>query len=193
MMKPTSRNGQPIDEDTGEVKPQKTKRLSLKDKNIIQTYYWYYDLQGRLKRDVRPPGYWHGRPRPFIREDIEESEDDWEGNLLTSYLRYYSDKDTLKAQMVTKYKKFEQTFLGEEVAENALVRKNVLFMLTEIPPEPDKHGHIKGKGRFGWELYAEDGMEFRRKKSTKSKPKPKRSPPKKIKKVVRKKVIKKRK
>ena len=191
MMKVTSKNGKSIDEETEEVKPtKKTRFLSLKDKNIVQIYYWYYDLQGKLKRDLRPPGYWHGRPRPFIREDIEEGVGE-EEDLLTSYLRYYSDKDTLKAQMVTKYRKFEQTFLGEEDAGNAVVRKNVLFLLTEIPPEPDKHGHRKGAGRFGWELYTDDAMEFRRKKSVK--PKPKRKPKKVVKKVIKKVVRKKRK
>lgn len=182
MMKVTSKDGVPVDEETGELKPKKTKFLNLKDKKILQTYFWYYDLQGRLKRDVRPPGYWHGVPRPFIREDIEEDKDD--ENLLISYLRYYADKDTLKAQMVTRYRKFEPTFLGEEDAGNGAVRKNVLFMLTEIPPEPDEHGHRKGKGRYGWEMYTGEAMEFRKKKSVK--PKPKRKPKKPLKKVVKK-------
>lgn len=181
-----------VDDENDENKPKKTRSLNLKDKNIIQTYYWYYDLQGRLKRDIRPPGYWHGLPRPFIREDVEENEE--EEGILTSYLRYYSDKDSLKAQMVTKYKKFEPTFLGEEEAGNGAVRKNVLFLLTEIPPEPDKHGHRKGKGRFGWELYTGEAMEFRRKKSSKTKPKrkPKKPIKKVVKKVVRKKVVRKK-
>ena len=51
MMKITSKNGNPVTNE--EDKPKKKfPSLNLKDKNIVQTYYWAFDLRGRLKRDI---------------------------------------------------------------------------------------------------------------------------------------------
>ena len=63
---------------------------SLKGLEILRTYYWFFDLQGRLKQDLSPPGEYHGRPRMFIREDIVRDKED--PSLLTSHMRVYSGK-----------------------------------------------------------------------------------------------------
>lgn len=171
-MKIKSKGGIPIDDEGEPIVKKKLPSLNLKDKNIVQTYYWAFDLRGRLKRDISPPGKYHGLPRPFVQEDIEENDED---NTLTSYLRVYIGKD-LKAQTSVTYPLLSPTFLGSEVAGNDIVQKNVLFLLSQ-----------EGK-HYGWEFFTGEPIEFRKRKS--AKPKPKRKPTKsikKVKKVVRKK------
>ena len=178
MMKVTSKNGSPVTDEEENKPKKKFPSLNLKDKNIVQTYYWAFDLRGRLKRDIRPPGYYHGLPRPFVQEDIEENDED---NTLTSYLRVYIGRD-LKAQTSVTYPLLSPTFLGSEVAESDIVRRNVLFLLTQ-----------EGK-HYGWEFFTGEPIDFRKKKSTKAKSKRLKAKPKNIiKKVVKKVVRKKRK
>lgn len=177
MMKVTSKGGIPVDEDGEPIAQKKLPSLNLKDKNIVQTYYWAFDLRGRLKRDLSPPGRYHGLPRPFVQEDIEEDDEE---NTLTSYLRVYIGKD-LKAQTSVTYPLLSPTFLGSEVAENDIVRRNVLFLLSQ-----------EGK-HYGWEFFTGESVDFRKKKSSKPKPKRPVKKLKKVKKVVKRKVVKKRK
>jgi hypothetical protein len=51
-------------EDTEEEQPEKRrlKGPDLRDLTFIRTYYWFLDLQGRLKQELTPPGEYHGHP-----------------------------------------------------------------------------------------------------------------------------------
>lgn len=147
--------------------------LNLHEKNIVQTTFWFYDLQGRLKTDDHPPSDYRGHKRTYVKEDVEESE--WD-NTLTSYLRVYIGK-ALKAQTQMTHPRRTATLLGYETADRFPVAKTVRFLLNSDGVH------------FGWEQYKVDS---RYRKTKKSQIKPKRSvkPVKKLKKVIRKKIIK---
>ena len=151
-------------------RPERRERKSITHNidydTIVQTYYWYYDLRGKLKvRDLAPPGEYHGHPRPYVREDIEENIDN---NRLTSHLRYYVGKEP-KAYTSVVVPRHTLRFLGDvEDAESLyVVKKAVVFFLDG-----------------GWMYYKE-----RRKRKVNVKPK--RTIKKKL--VIKKKIVKRKK
>jgi hypothetical protein len=152
--------------------------FSIKGKNIVHTYFWSYNLQGKLKQEETPPAEYHGHPRPYVREDIEE--DTW-NNTVTSYLRVYIGRE-LKAQLNITHPRRSVTIMSYEAGDRDVVRRKVAFLLNEEISDD-------GIGHFGWELYTGNPMELRKKKKSLKKVKRTVKPKKKIKKVVRKKVI----
>lgn len=160
-----------LDEENNRVKKYNPFKLDVRDYNMVQTYYWFYDLRGKLKQDIKPPGEYHGHPLPYIQEDIEE---DRENNTVTSHLRYYVGKKLLAYNTITVPElTFQFLKEGYEDAESRFkVKQLVRFLLDG-----------------GWKYYK---VETRKKAVSKTKTK--RTPVKKVKKVVsKKKVIKKRK
>jgi len=99
-------------DENGNFPPNKP---DLSDLNILRTYFWFLDLQGKLKQELHPPGEYHGRPRMFIREDIVR--EDYNPTLLTSHLRVYSGKKLLAytTKTMPEYKKIhdKQGFLTD--------------------------------------------------------------------------------
>jgi hypothetical protein len=91
-------DGYLLNDDGERIKKYNPFKLDIRDFNIVQTYYWFYDLRGRLKQEIKPPGEYHGRPRAFVQEDIEE---DRERNILTSHLRYYLGKKIIAYTTMT--------------------------------------------------------------------------------------------
>ena len=149
-----------------------------KGKNIVQTFYWYNDLQGRLKQELRPPGYYHGKPRIYVKEDIEKTDD----NRMKSHLRVYYDKKLI-AETDKEMPEYITSFIGYHNDEDLRfgIRTFINYLINEGT----------------WKLYKiEDKGRFR--KSKKSTPKIRKTkkplkPVKKAKKVVRvKKIIKKK-
>lgn len=170
-----------------EIHKPKEDFFSIKGKNIIHTYFWAYDLRGRLRRELKPPSEYHGLPRTYVREDVEH--DDW-NNTLTSYLRVYIGK-SMKALIHMKPRpKRVETFLEMEQGDDFDVKKKVTFLLNEETNED-------GVSHFGWEFYQEGGLTLRRRRKTPIKTKrsikPKNKPKKVIRRVVKKVVRKKRK
>jgi hypothetical protein len=162
---------------------------SLKGLEILRTYYWFIDLQGRLKQDISPPGEYHGRPRMFIREDIVRDIED--PTLLTSHMRVYSGKKLLAydTKTIPEYKKVrrENPFLTEYDSDDSGLRNEIrMFALSMLLND-------------GWMNYRIEDLDINksRRKSKKAKPsirklaknikKPVKKINKKVKKVVRKK------
>lgn len=104
-----------------------------KRSNVMYTFFWYLDLQGRLKQDVRAPAAYHGMPRLYVREDVERTGEDE----LTSIMKVYYGKE-LKAEtdIVTPEYPTED---NDDIRYN--VKKLANFLLTEN----------------GWRFYKPDG------------------------------------
>lgn len=162
----------------------------LRDLEILRTYYWFLDLQGKLKQDIHPPGEYHGRPRMFIKEDIVRDEDD--PNLLTSHMRVYSGKKLIAYDTKT-------------IPEYTVVRRKDGFLTDYDKDDSGLRHEIRRMAlsmllNDGWRNYKIEDLDINRnRKSKKVKPKirklivkPVKKPNKKIKKVV-KKVIRKKK
>jgi len=84
---PVDEEGNLLDEN-GEIKERYDPDKKL---NIIHVFYWYDDLQGRLKQEFRPPTLYHGKPRMFIKESVEKLDK----NELISHLRVYYGRKLL--------------------------------------------------------------------------------------------------
>lgn len=149
--------------------------------NIIHVFYWYNDLQGRLKQEFHPPGYYRGKPRIYVKESVEKISD----NELLSHLRvYYGKKLLAETEVLTEeYRPGRYETIGDTVAlqnfePRAEIRTKVNYLINE----------------GAWKLYTPDRPRFRKTKKIKPKTrKPIKKITKKPKKVVRKKVVKKRK
>jgi hypothetical protein len=115
-------------------------------KNILYTYYWYNDNRGRLKQELRPPGFYHGKPRIYIKENIEKEET----NKLISHLEvYYGKKLLAKTDKILP--EYSNSYLGYKNDEDSRfqIRTTVNFLLNE----------------GGWKLYKiEDQSRFRKPK-----------------------------
>jgi len=73
--------------------------------NIVQTYYWANDLQGRLKQELYPPRPYHNRiPIPYVKEDIERTSN---GKVI-SHFRYYHGVKTSGSPILKAYEVMEQ-------------------------------------------------------------------------------------
>jgi hypothetical protein len=138
----------------GLYKPRK--RLDLRELNIIQTYFWYNDLRGRLKQELSPPGYYKGRPRIYVKEDIEQlPPTDSNTHLITSHLRvYYGDKLLAETdKTIPEFKNgimaFGKHHYGDDEDLRFQTRTTVNFLLND----------------GGWKLYKiDDDTKFRKQK-----------------------------
>ena len=134
-----------------------------KGRNIVNTFYWYNDLQGRLKQEIHPPGMYHGQPRVYVKEDIEKSDD----NEVTSHLKVYYGKKLLAYTSKT-MPEYITSFLGYLNDEDLRyqVRTTINYLINE----------------GGWKLHkVDDEGRFRRpKRSTPKKRKPVNKKPKKV-------------
>ena len=160
-------DGYLFDEEGNITDNKPPKRLDLRELNIVNTYFWYNDLRGRLKQELHPPGQYHGLPRMYVKEDIEKEED----NKLISHLRVYYGKRLL-AELDKPIPEYIVSFAGYKDDEDLRfrIRTTVNFLLNE----------------GGWKLYDVDNQgRFRKAKKPRSKPK--RHPVKKS--LVKKKVV----
>jgi len=115
-------------------------------KNILYTYYWYNNNAGKLKQELRLPGFYHGKPRIYIKEDIEKVED----NKLISHLKVYYGKKLL-AETDKTLPEYNSSYIGYKNDEDSRfqIRTTVNFLLNE----------------GGWKLYKiEDQSRFRKPK-----------------------------
>jgi hypothetical protein len=157
------------------------KHPDLRGLDILRTYYWFFDLQGRLKQDLGPPGEYHGRPRMFIKEDIVRDEDD--PKLLTSHMRVYSGKKLIAydTKTIPEYKTIPRKdgFLTDYDRDDSGLRHEIRRMALSMLLND------------GWRNYRVEDLDINReRKSKKIKPKSRKVNKKPIKKIV-KKVIKK--
>lgn len=73
--------------------------------NIVQTYYWANDLQGRLKQELGPPRPYHNRiPIPYVKEDIERTPN----GTVVSHFRYYHGVKPSGSPILKAYETMEQ-------------------------------------------------------------------------------------
>lgn len=73
--------------------------------NIVQTYYWANDLQGRLKQELGPPRPYHNRiPIPYVKEDIERTP----SGTVVSHFRYYHGVKPSGSPILKAYETMEQ-------------------------------------------------------------------------------------
>lgn len=152
---------------------RKLKGPDLSDLTFIRTYYWFLDLQGKLKQELHPPGEYHGHPRMYIREDIVRDEKD--PSLITSHLRVYAGKHNLLAYTTRTVPEY---ITRGKVHESDVRHDMKMFALSVLLNK-------------GWKDYALDNLLINRadrKKSSKSKPK-QRKPAKNTVKKPRKKVV----
>jgi hypothetical protein len=68
-------------------------------KNIVNTFYWAFDLRGRLKQETSPPRPYRGHEIPYVKEDIESLGN----NEFVSHFKYVADKKT-RASTQRKFK-----------------------------------------------------------------------------------------
>lgn len=170
---PVDSDGNLLDSE-GEIKEKFDPDKKL---NIIHVFYWYDDLQGRMKQELRPPGFYRGKPRIYIKESVEKVGE----NELISHLRVYYGKELLAEteRMLQEYTPGmyvadDGVSYHENEGSRASIRTTVLYLLHE----------------GGWKLYTPEKKRFR--KIKKSKPKTRKSilkSVKKVKKVVRKKIL----
>ena len=165
-----------LDKDGKRIKKYKPFEFDVRNYNIVQTYFWFYDLHGKLKQEIKPPADYHGNPRAYIKEDVEEDRED---NTITSHLRYYLGKKLIAYDTIT-VPEFSIKFIepGYEDAESRLkVRQHIRFLLDG-----------------GWAYFK---IESRRKRKSPTKTKRilvKKPSPHKTKKVIlKKRIVKKRK
>ncbi len=166
-------------EETEEEQPEKRrlKGPDLRDLTFIRTYYWFLDLQGRLKQELSPPGEYHGHPRMYIREDLVRDEKD--PSLITSHLRVYAGKHNLIAYTT----RTVPEYITHGKIRESDIRHDMKMLASSILLNN------------GWKNYSLDNLLINRveRKAKKSKPKMRKlikKPVKKIvKKVVRKKIV----
>jgi hypothetical protein len=163
-------DGYLLDDEGNRIKKYNPFKLDIRDYNMVQTYYWFYDLHGRLKQENKPPGDYHGKPRAYVQEDVEENKDD---NTVTSHLRYYLGKKLISYYTPTIFALNPRFISGYEDADTRYkISQSVRFLLDG-----------------GWELYK---VETRKQKKSLLKVKRKLTPIKKSKKVIKRPVIKKK-
>jgi hypothetical protein len=140
-----------------------------KGRNIVQTFYWYNDLQGRLKQELRPPGYYHGKPRIYVKEDIEKTDE----NRMTSHLKVYYDKELL-AEMSKTMPEYISSFIGYHNDEDLRfqIRTTINYLINES----------------GWKT-CQVGKKYRKQKKSTPRTKKSKKPIKPIKRPKPKKVV----
>jgi hypothetical protein len=172
-------DGNLLDED-GEIKERYDPDKKL---NIIHVFYWYNDLQGRLKQELRPPALYHGNPRMFVKESVEKL---GENELITHLRVYYGRK--LLAELNIPTREYVEGYYSKFTDDSREYREDndIRFEIRT------KVNHLLNGG--GWKLYPIKKLLRKGKKSKPKTRKPISKPVKKVKKVVRKKtVVKKRK
>lgn len=81
-----------------------------KGKNIVNTFYWAFDLRGRLKQEISPPRPYKGHPIPYVKEDIESIGN----NEYISHFKYIADKRVMaKTQRKFTIESASTSFLSE--------------------------------------------------------------------------------
>ena len=167
-----------IDEEGNVTTNKPMERVNLNDLNIIGTYFWFNDLQGRLKQELHPPGEYHGRPRMYVKEDIEQHEND---NLATSHLHIYNGKElkayTSKTMPLYKEIRDAQSFTRDHYNDSTDYRIHMRKMADYLL----NHG--------GWKLH-EVSAPKTQSRTIKKKIVPTRKPKKVVKKVIKKVVCK---
>lgn len=142
-----------LDEEGNKTNNKPPEKLDLRELNIVNTYFWFNDLRGRLKQELHLPSQYHGFPRMYVKEDIEKEED----NKLISHLRVYYGRKLL-AEIAKPMPEYIVSFAGYNNDEDLRfqIRTTVNFLINE----------------GGWKLYKiEDQGRFRKIKRTPHKPK----------------------
>jgi hypothetical protein len=147
--------------------------------NIIHIFYWYNNLQGKLKQEFHPPGMYHGKPRIYVKESVEKLGD----NDLISHLRVYYGKQLL-AQMDLDTPEYSEWYF--QALGDGQYHDTNDFRFSQIRA---KVNYLLNEG--GWKLYKiGENKRFRKPKKIKPKTrKPVNKSTKKVKKVIRKKIL----
>lgn len=119
-----------------------------RNRNIVNTFYWYYDLQGRLKQELTRPVKYHGQERMYVKEDIESLPD----NSYVSHLTVMYGPTVLARTNKTFYVNITDRYGIMDVNYRNPIKVTVNYLLEG-----------------GWKLYkiGENATEFRKKKVVK--------------------------